>query len=164
MIIRAYMEAELSSMTALWNQIVAQGDSFPQEQPLTLEEARAFFQQQSFTAVAVDEAGCVHGLYILHPNNAGRCSHTANASYAVRSESRGSGVGEQLVRHSLKMCRALSFRGLQFNAVVCTNKAAIHLYEKLGFQRIGVTPGGYRMKDGSYQDLWLFYKAVGNAL
>lgn len=158
--IRAYGEADLPQMVEIWNAIVEQGDSFPQEEPMTPDEARAFFERQTFSGVAVDETGAVRGLYILHPNNAGRCAHTANASYGVRPGCRGGGIGERLVLHSLEMCARFGFRGLQFNAVVCTNRAAIHLYEKLGFTKLGVTPGGYRMKDGSFQDLWLFYRAV----
>jgi len=34
------------------------------------------------------------------------------------------------------------------------------MYEKLSFQKIGVAPKGYRMKDGSYRGLWLFYKGT----
>ena len=86
--------------------------------------------------------------YILHPNNAGHCAHIANASYGVSSEARGTGMGERLVRHSLEMCRKHGFVGLQFNAVVSSNTAAIRLYEKLGFERIGTTKNGYRFKDG----------------
>ena len=115
-------------MAEIWNAIVEQGDSFPQEERMALNRARAFFQQQTFSGVAVDETGALQGLYILHPNNVGRCAHIANASYGVRPGCRGYGVGERLVRHSLKMCARFGFRGLQFNAVVCTNRAAIHLY------------------------------------
>lgn len=160
--IREYCEADLPGMAEIWNAIVEQGDSFPQEERMALNRARAFFQQQTFSGVAVDETGALQGLYILHPNNVGRCAHIANASYGVRPGCRGYGVGERLVRHSLKMCARFGFRGLQFNAVVCTNRAAIHLYEKLGFTRLGVTPEGYRMKDGSFQDLWLFISVLLN--
>lgn len=82
---------------------------------------------------------------ILHPNNVGRCGHIANASYAVATSMRGCGVGELLVRDSLVAGAALGFRILQFNAVVCTNKATIRLYEKLGFVRLGIIPDGLIM-------------------
>ena len=100
------------------------------------------------------------GLYILHPNNVGRCGHIANASYGVSPGARGLGAGEKLVRHSLEMCPACGFVGLQFNAVVCTNTAAIRLYERLGFEHIGTTKNGYRLRDGSYADLFLFNKPL----
>ena len=63
------------------------------------------------------------GLYILHPNNVGRCGHICNASYAVDSKSRGLHVGETLVRHCMRKARELDFRILQFNAVVKSNTA-----------------------------------------
>ena len=78
---------------AIWNQVVEDGVAFPQTEPLTLEEGTAFFAKQTLTAVAVDEDGTVLGIYILHPNNIGRCGHIANASYAVARHARGRGVG-----------------------------------------------------------------------
>ena len=157
--VRKFTDADLPAMTAIWNGIVEEGNSFPQDRPFTEEEAREFFAAQSFTGVA-EADGKVLGLYILHPNNAGRCGHIANASYGVSSGTRGLGVGEKLVRHSLEMCPACGFVGLQFNAVVCTNTAAIKLYERLGFEHIGTTKNGYRFKDGSYADLFLFNKPL----
>ena len=39
-------------------------------------------------------------------------------------------------------------------------KKALQLYEKLGFVRLGVIPGGFRMKDGSWQDIIPHYHAL----
>lgn len=113
-----------------------------------------FFSAQSFTGVALDsDTGDVAGLYILHPNNIGRCGHICNASYAVASACRGRGIGEMLVRHSMEKGRELDFRILQFNAVVSTNTAALKLYEKLGFVRLGTIPCGFRYDDGTFGDI-----------
>lgn len=104
--------------------------------------------------------GKVVGLYILHPNNVGRCGHIANASYGVSRDCRGRGVGRALVEDSLAACGALGFRLLQFNAVVASNLGAIALYQSLGFQRVGTIPGGFRLKDGRYEDIIVFYHRV----
>lgn len=146
---------------AIWNQVVEDGVAFPQTQPLTLEEGAAFFAEQTLTAVAVDGTGAVLGMYILHPNNVGRCGHIANASYAVAPAARGRGVGEALVRDSLRTAAAEGFSLMQFNAVVAGNHVALHLYEKLGFVRLGTIPGGFRLPDGSYSDIVLFYHTLG---
>ena len=88
--IRAYQEPDLPAMTAIWNEIVEEGAAFPQVECLDQESGEAFFSAQSYTGVAVDrETGELLGLYILHPNNVGRCGHICNASYAVASRSRG---------------------------------------------------------------------------
>ena len=138
---------------SIWNRVVEDGVAFPQTEPLTLEAGTAFFAEQTLTAVAVDKDGEVLGMYILHPNNIGRCGHIANASYAVARHARGRGVGEALVRDSLKQAKAHGFRIMQFNAVVATNTVALHLYEKVGFTRLGVIPKGFRLPDGSFADI-----------
>ena len=101
--------------------------------------------------------GRVVGLYILHPNNIGRCAHTANTSYAVDSSCRGRGVGRALVQDSLDNLKPCGFRGLQFNAVVASNVSAIRLYESMGFDRIGVIPGGFLNGEGAYEDMIIFH-------
>ena len=68
---------------------VAEGVAFPQEEPLNAETGAKFFSSQSYSSVV--------GLYILHPNNVGRCGHICNASYAVSSSCRGQHIGEKLV-------------------------------------------------------------------
>ncbi len=142
--ISAYAKTDLEDAIAIWNQIVLEGVAFPQLEPLTETSGDVFFSAQSFTGIAKDvDTGRIVGLYILHPNNVGRCGHLCNASYAVRSDQRGRHIGEALVRHCMAQAKTLGFRILQFNAVVKTNAPALHLYEKLGFTRLGVIPGDF---------------------
>lgn len=157
-IIREFTKEDLPQMIRIWNEVVEEGVAFPQLEPLDSESGRAFFQAQSFSAVAVSERdGQVLGLYILHPNNEGRCGHICNASYAVKSGQRGKHIGERLVTHCIQTGAGLGFRILQFNAVVRTNASARHLYEKLGFVQLGVIPGGFFMKDGHFEDIIVYY-------
>lgn len=157
-IVREYITNNIAQMIVIWNEVVDDGIAFPQIEPLTLQTGAAFFAEQSFTGVAEDEStGEVLGLYILHPNNVGRCGHIANTSYAVLSARRGQQIGEKLVVHSIEKSRELGFRLIQFNAVVRTNYGAISLYERLGFVQLGIIPGGFLMKDGRYEDIIPFY-------
>lgn len=138
----------------VWNEIVLDGAAFPQETPLDEAQGIQFFQEQSYTGLARNLAsGDIVGVYILHPNNVGRCGHICNASYAVASSCRGQHIGETLVKHSLETARQLNFRILQFNAVVANNIPALKLYKKLGFTQLGTIPGGFRANDGSYLDI-----------
>ncbi len=156
---RPYREEDVPVMTDIWNAVVEAGLAFPQIDPMTEDEARVFFAEQSHTAV-VTVAGRVAGLYILHPNNIGRCGHVANASYAVSANVRGHGLGRLLVEDSLRQAGKLGFRGLQFNAVVASNERARALYEELGFTYIGTIPGGFRNKRNEYEDMRIYYREV----
>lgn len=155
-IIREYSRRDLKEMIEIWNTVVKEGNAFPQENLLSIKEAEHFFAQQSYTGAAVDD-GTIVGLYILHPNNVGRCGHIANASYAVKKGQRGKHIGERLVKDSIAVAATLSFRILQFNAVVASNLGAIHLYKKLGFKQLGVIPEGFRIEDDHYEDIIPFY-------
>lgn len=154
--VREYIQDDLSEIIRIWNEVVEEGVAFPQEEFLDMESGSKFFASQSFTGVA-EENGKVLGLYILHPNNIGRCGHICNASYAVASDARGRHIGEQLVLDCLKKGKELGFRVLQFNAVVESNIHARHLYERLGFVQLGTIPEGFRMKDGHYENICPYY-------
>ena len=156
MTVRGYREADLNDMIDIWNEVVEEGVAFPQEDFLDEESGKAFFAAQSYCGVAETD-GQVVGLYILHPNNIGRCGHIANTSYAVRSSCRGMHIGEKLVKDSLENAKRLGFGVLQFNAVVENNIHARHLYERLGFVQLGTIPKGFRMKDGHYENICPYY-------
>ena len=155
-IIRKYEKDDLDSMIAIWNEVVEDGIAFPQTETLDRESGKRFFAAQTYNGVA-EVDGKVVGLYILHPNNIGRCGHIANASYAVASSVRGLHIGEKLVLDCLKEAKAHGFRVMQFNAVVATNTHARHLYERIGFRQLGTIPGGFLMKDGHYEDICPYY-------
>lgn len=164
--IRAFQQNDICTMIGIWNEIVDAGIAFPQEEFLTEKTGAAFFRDQTYCAIAEDRGThTILGLYILHPNNIGRCGHICNASYAVSANSRGLHIGEALVKDCLVQAKAHGFRVLQFNAVVATNLHARHLYERLGFIKLGTIPGGFRMKDGHYEAICPYYITVdGDAM
>lgn len=159
--VRKYEEMDLGEMIRIWNEVVEEGIAFPQEELLNPETGRAFFAEQTYCGVAQEEdTGTIYGLYILHPNNIGRCGHICNASYAVDKNSRGLHIGEKLVKDCLAQGKAHGFGVLQFNAVVATNVHARHLYERLGFVQLGTIPRGFRMKDGHFEDICPYYREL----
>lgn len=95
--IRQYREQDIPEMNRIWNEVVTEGVAFPQLDLLDEQTGKNFFAAQTYCGVAEDEGKLV-GLYILHPNNVGRCGHIANASYAVDSTVRGNILGKSWFR------------------------------------------------------------------
>ena len=158
--IRKYNDNDIEKMAEIWNEVVNEAVAFPQIEPLG-DDANEFFSSQSYCGVAENsETGEIVGMYILHPNNVGRCSHISNASFAVSSKCRGEHIGEKLVTDCLENAKKLGFKIMQFNAVVSTNVHARRLYERLGFNKLGTIPKGFKLKSGEYEDICVYYKTL----
>lgn len=152
--VRKFKNSDLKACTEIWNEVVREGNAFPQTDPMTEDEALDFFLSQTLTGTAeIAETGEIVGLYILHPNNVGRCGHISNASYAVKGSQRGCGIGRALVCDCIKTAPAYGYKILQFNAVVATNIAALSLYKSLGFIQLGVIPKGFKLPNGDFEDI-----------
>lgn len=159
--VRKYTENDIPRMVEIWNEVVEEGIAFPQEECLDLKSGTEFFAAQTYCGAAEDdETGEIVGMYILHPNNVGRCGHICNASYAVDSKVRGKHIGEKLVLDCIRQAKEHGFGVLQFNAVVASNIHARHLYERIGFKQLGTIPNGFRMKNGEYEDICPYFITV----
>jgi len=86
--------------------------------------------------------GVVVATAYLKPNQPGFGDHIANAGWMVDRTVRGRGVGRQFAEFVLEEARRIGYLGMQFNSVVSTNKAAIALWESIGFQIVGTIPPG----------------------
>lgn len=157
--VRKLTEKDIPKAISIWNKVVEEGKAFPQTEYLDEKIGAEFFAQQTYTAVA-ELDGEIVGMYILHPNNIGRCGHICNASYAVKYGMRGKHIGEALVTDCLEQAKIHGFGILQFNAVVASNEPALKLYKKLGFVQLGTIPKGFLNKDGVYEDIIVHYHTL----
>jgi GNAT superfamily N-acetyltransferase len=105
-----------------------------------------------------DEA--VLGSATMGPNRPGRGSHIATASFMVNPDHQGQGAGRALGLHVVEWARASGYRGIQFNAVVETNQAAVHLWRGLGFEIVGTVPGAFHHRDLGYVGLHVMFRSL----
>lgn len=154
--IRDYCKDDLPQMISIFNEVIDEGVAFPWDKNLTLETGEVFFASQDACRVAVSKDNEILGVSIIHPNAVGRSSHIANGSYAVFSKCRGMHIGDKLVRDSLKVAKSLGYRIMQFNAVVSSNVCAQHLYERIGFKKMGCVEGGFLNLKGEYEDMFAY--------
>lgn len=128
-----------------FSEIVAEQETYAYDPELTSEQARALWLDGSLPrAVVALVDGRVVGSAIMGANRPGPGSHVASASFMVAPTGRGHGVGRGLGEHVINWARGEGFDGIQFNAVVETNTAAVRLWQSLGFQIVGTVPRAHR--------------------
>jgi GNAT superfamily N-acetyltransferase len=70
----------------------------------------------------------------------------------------GRGVGRALGEEALRWARDQGYAGMQFNAVVETNAAAVHLWQSLGFKIMTTIPEAYEHRQLGRVGLHIMYQ------
>lgn len=141
----------------IFSRIVADGETYAYPEDLTSDQARALWFGGEGAVVVLEEEGRVLGTARMGPNRPARGAHIGTASFMVDESARGRGVGRRLGAHVVRWHRDQGFRGIQFNAVVETNEAAVHLWEALGFRIVGTVPGAFRSRRHGYVGLHVMF-------
>ena len=85
--------------------------------------------------------------------------HRAVMGISVRKEYWGCGLGSYLMQLAIDQTRTNGFEQLELG-VYSDNTRAIHLYEKVGFERCGTMPHAFKLKDGTYRDEIMMVKML----
>ena len=158
--IRPIREEDWPQVHDLVAEVASAGETYAMEVPQSLSETRAYWAEPHIV-VAVD-GDTVLGSARMGPNRPAQGAHVGTASFMVGTAARGRGIGRALGEYAVEWHRSNGFAAIQFNAVVSTNTGAIRLWESLGFETIGVVPGGFRLPDSSYADLHVMYLELGD--
>jgi GNAT superfamily N-acetyltransferase len=137
-------DAHPEDWPAIWpifRTVVEAGETYAYERGMTSDEARDLWLK-------------------MGPNRGGRGAHVGTASFMVGPAARGKGVGRALGEYVVDWHRAHGFRGIQFNAVVETNTAAVALWESLGFTIVGTVPGAFDHPTHGYVGLHVMYLSL----
>ena len=145
MLIRPIADADWPAFYPVFRDVVAAGETYAYPEGLGSDDARALWVESppGVTVVAVGDDGSVLGSAKTGPNRPSRGSHVATASFMVAEDARGQGVGRALGEWVLSWAREHGFAAMQFNAVVETNTAAMHLWRDLGFEVVGTVPEAF---------------------
>lgn len=154
-------ESAWTEAWALLQPVCAQGDTLAHKPDIAEADAHAAWVTAPLaTFVARDENRRVVGLYYLKANYQGLGSHVANAGYVVSQAARGRGIAAQLCEHSQAEAKRRGFESMQFNYVVSTNEAAVHLWQKMGFSIVGRVPEAFRHKERGLVDVLVMWKRL----
>jgi len=128
---------------------------------MTVNQARHMWLEVTEAAyVAEGDDGELLGSYYIKPNQPTLGAHVANCGYMVAENARGRGVATTMCEHSQDEAIRLGYRAMQFNLVVRTNEASVHLWKKMGFGIIGTLPGAFKHPTQGYVDAFIMYKVL----
>lgn len=159
--IREFKEDDWPHVWQFMEPVIRVGQTYPYAMDMTSEQAHYMWIDVTECAyVAEDEAGNIIGSYYIKPNQPTLGAHVANCGYLVAQNARGRGVATKMGEHSQAEAVRLGYRAMQFNLVVATNEASVHLWKKLGFDVVGALPGAFNHKDLGYVDAYVMYKVL----
>ena len=157
-VIRPATDDDWPRIWPFFDATVRAGETYAFPLDLTVETARGWWlERPPGLTVVLEEENRILGSAKMGPNRPGLGDHVGTASFMVAPESRGRGVGRRLAEHVVQWHRDQGFAGIQFNAVVETNTAAVHLWESLGFEIVGTVPGAFRSRSHGRVGLHVMY-------
>jgi GNAT superfamily N-acetyltransferase len=145
MIIRDAVDGDLAQIAPFFRAIVAAGETYAYPEDLDDQGVAELWLEgpPGRCVVAVSDEGIVLGSAKMGPNRPWRGSHIATASFMVDPAAQGKGIGRALGEEALRWAREHGYLGMQFNAVVETNAAAVHLWQSLGFVIMTTIPEAF---------------------
>jgi L-amino acid N-acyltransferase YncA len=159
--IRPISDADWPPVWAFMEPVIRAGDTYPYATDMTLNGARKMWIDiPAATYVAEDEQGNILGTYYLKPNQPTLGAHVANCGYMVAERARGMGVATLMCEHSQAEALKMGYRAMQYNLVVKTNEASVHLWQKLGFSIVGTLPGAFNHAEHGFVDAYIMYKTL----
>ncbi|GAA4608090.1 L-amino acid N-acyltransferase YncA [Actinoplanes octamycinicus] len=158
--IREITEADWPQVWAIIQDVIRERETFPYDPEMTEEQTRLMWIESppGRTVVAVDGER-VLGTAKMGTNRPGPGSHISTASFMVAADARGRGVGTALCRDAVEWARQAGYAGMQFNAVVESNRSAVELYQRQGFQVLGTVPEAFEHPKLGRVGLHLMYQA-----
>lgn len=152
--------ADDEALWAILEPVVREGTTCPVDPAASREEVFAYWFARDKQVFVAETGGVLVGTYYLKPNSTGPAAHVANAGYMVLPAARGRGVARAMAHDSFARAAAQGFTAMQFNLVVATNAAAVHLWQSVGMTEVGRLPEAFRLPDGRTVDALVMYRKL----
>jgi L-amino acid N-acyltransferase YncA len=146
-------ESDLPGLLTIYNDVIATSTAIYSDVPVTLEDRTQWWRARVAMGypvlVATDESGVLgfstFGDFRTWPGYRFTVEHSVH----VRSDTRGRGVGKELVKALFPRAEALN-KHVMIAGVDAANQASIRFHERLGFEQ-----AGHLREVGHKFDRWL---------
>ena len=144
----------------IFREVIAGGDTYSYPPDLGEQEACAMWTAPPSRCFVAERGGGVLGLYMLRPNQPGLGDHVANCGYMTGAWAQGRGVARAMCMDSFERARQQGFRAMQFNLVISTNEAAVHLWQSCGMEIVGRLAGAFEHPRLGDVDAFVMYRRL----
>jgi len=140
------------------------GLSYPEEMTFTIRDEEDFIanfaeEKGSILITAFDGETIVGNASLCCEMDRKKTLHRATFGMAILKNHWGQGLGKKLLSELIAFARQAGYEQLELEVASC-NKAAISLYQKLGFVCYGQRPCSLKLKNGTYYSEWLMLKKL----
>ena len=156
--IREATEADFIKIWPIFRGIASAGETYAYPRDISMEEAENLWMNVPRKTFVIEDDGNVLGTYYIKTNQAGPGSHVCNCGYMVSPKAGGRGLATAMCEHSQQVATDLGYKAMQFNIVATTNKGAVRLWTKLGFETVGRLPKAFNHPSKGLVDALVMYK------
>ncbi len=156
--IRLAQQTDLPAINAIYNQAIEQRFCTAHLNPVDMEYTTLWFSSHGADRYPVHvfvEGERITGWVSLGPYRTDRqaLAHVSEVSYYVDRESRGRGIGSQLLHHAINVAPDYGL-SILVAILLSKNPASIALLLKSGFSEWGCMPGIASIGEGSADHLY----------
>jgi L-amino acid N-acyltransferase YncA len=156
--IRPATREDFDQIWPIFHEIAAAGETYAYPRDINKDQAIKLWLDIPRQTYVFEEAGKILGTYYIKTNQAGPGNHVCNCGYMVSTAARGRGLATKMCEHSQVVAKKLGYKAMQFNFVASSNEGALKLWNKLGFESVGLLPKAFNHPSKGYIDALVMYK------
>lgn len=156
--IREATSQDFDQIWPIFHGIASAGETYAYPKNIQIEEAKKLWIDMPQKTYVVEADNKILATYYLKTNQAGPGSHVCNCGYMVSPDARGRGLATFMCKHSQEKAVEFGYKAMQFNFVASTNKGAVRLWTKLGFDIVGRLPKAFNHPQKGFVDALVMYK------
>jgi L-amino acid N-acyltransferase YncA len=159
-LIRPACEDDRSAIWQIIAPIIRAGETYALDRDISETDAIAYWMAPEKETFVAEDDQVIVGTYYMRPNQGGGGKHVCNCGYMTSITARGRGVARAMCEHSLIYARSRGYHAMQFNFVVGTNDAAIHLWKSFGFDVVGRLPLAFVHPTDGHVDALVMFRSL----
>ena len=158
--IRPATQQDIPAILEIVAPILRAGDTYAIDPNLTDDDVIAYWMGKDKVTLVAEEDSKIVGTYYIRQNQGGGGSHVCNCGYMTSPAATGRGIARRMCEESLARAKELGFSAMQFNFVIASNAAAVHLWPTLGFEIVGRLPGAFMHPTLGETDALVMYRTL----